>query len=46
VVPEAIDTAAGLQVLFVALGAKGYSETLLGKLGAGNWLDLLQRTIG
>lgn len=46
VVPEAIDSAAGLQVLFVALRDKGYSETLLGKLGAGNWLDLLQRTIG
>ncbi|MGM4887608.1 dipeptidase [Tardiphaga sp. 20_F10_N6_6] len=46
VVPEAIESAAGLQALFVALRDKGYSETLLGKLGARNWFDLLQRTIG
>ncbi|MFA6266015.1 MAG: dipeptidase [Pseudolabrys sp.] len=45
-VPEKIGSAAGLPVLFDALRAKGYSETLLTKLGAGNWLGLLERTIG
>jgi membrane dipeptidase len=44
--PEKIGSAAGLPVLFDALRAKGYSEPLLTKLGTGNWLDTLQRTIG
>ncbi|SFL91849.1 membrane dipeptidase [Bradyrhizobium sp. NFR13] len=44
-VPEKIGSVAGLQVLFSALRDKGYSESLLTKLGATNWLDLLQRTI-
>ena len=46
VVPEKIGSAAGLPVLFQALRHKGYSEPLLGKLGSGNWLSLLERTIG
>ena len=46
VVPEKIGSAAGLPVLMGALRDKGYSEPLLTKLGSGNWLDLLERTIG
>ena len=45
-VPEAIGSAAGLPVLIDALRAKGYSEPLLSKLGSGNWLNVLERTIG
>jgi membrane dipeptidase len=45
-VPEKIGSAAGLPVLFDALRAKGYSEPLLAKLGTGNWLSVLERTIG
>ncbi|MDO9413508.1 MAG: dipeptidase [Pseudolabrys sp.] len=44
-VPEKIGSAAGLQVLFDALRAKGYSDALLTKLGTGNWLSTLARTI-
>jgi len=46
VVPAAIGSAAGLPVLFDALRAHGYSEPLLTKIGASNWLDVLARTIG
>jgi membrane dipeptidase len=46
VVPEKIGSAAGLPVLFAALREQGYPEPLLSKLGASNWLDLLERTIG
>ena len=45
-VPQAIGSAAGLPVLFEALRAKGYSEALMNKIGTGNWLGLLRRTIG
>jgi membrane dipeptidase len=45
-VPEKIGSAAGLPVLFDALRAKGYSEPLLTKIGSGNWLNVLERTIG
>ena len=45
-VPEKIGSAAGLPALFDALRAKGYSEPLMNKLGSGNWLNLLERTIG
>ena len=45
-VPQAIGSAAGLPVLIDALRAKGYSEPLLSKLGSGNWLNVLERTIG
>ncbi|MDI1345066.1 MAG: dipeptidase [Pseudolabrys sp.] len=45
-VPEKIGSAAGLPVLIDALRAKGYSEPLLTRLGSGNWLDVLERTIG
>jgi membrane dipeptidase len=45
-VPEKIGSAAGLPVLIDALRGKGYSEALLMKIGTGNWLDLLARTIG
>jgi membrane dipeptidase len=46
VVPQAIGSAAGLPLLFDALRAKGYSDALVNKIGTGNWLALLQRTIG
>lgn len=46
VVPEKIGSAAGLPVLFQALRDKGYSESLLTKLGSANWLAVLARTIG
>lgn len=46
VVPEKIGSAAGLPVLFDALRAKGYSDALLNKIGSGNWLNVLERTIG
>jgi len=45
-VPETIGSAAGLPVLFEALRAKGYPEALLNKIGSGNWLTVLERTIG
>lgn len=45
-VPQTIGSAAGLPVLFDALRAKGYSEALMNKIGSGNWLNLLERTIG
>ena len=46
VVPAKIGSAAGLPVLIDALREKGYSRPLLKKLGTGNWLDVLKRTIG
>ncbi|RDV03778.1 dipeptidase [Undibacter mobilis] len=45
-VPQTIGSAAGLPVLFEALRAKGYSDTLLTKIASENWLNLLARTIG
>lgn len=45
-VPEKIGSAAGLPVLIEALRDKGYSQPLLTKLGSGNWLNVLERTIG
>lgn len=45
-VPEKIGSVAGLPVLFEALRAKGYPEALLTKIASGNWLALLERTIG
>lgn len=46
IVPETIGSAAGLPVLIDALRARGYSEALLNKIGSGNWLKVLERTIG
>ncbi|MBX9651973.1 MAG: dipeptidase [Xanthobacteraceae bacterium] len=46
VVPEAIGSAAGLQVLFEALRKRGYTDPLLRKIGSENWLAVLERTIG
>jgi membrane dipeptidase len=45
-IPAAIGTAAGLPALFNALSAHGYDRPLLDKLAHGNWLRLLERTIG
>ena len=45
-VPKKIGSAAGLPVLIDALRDKGYSAPLLSRLGSGNWLDVLERTIG
>lgn len=45
-IPAAIGSVAGLPVLIEALRAHGYDEALIGRLACGNWLDLLERTIG
>ena len=45
-VPAAIGSVAGVQVLFEALRAHGYDDPLLRKIGADNWLSLLERTWG
>jgi membrane dipeptidase len=45
-VPAEIGSAAGLPALIGALRQSGYSEPLLKKLGATNWLNVLERTIG
>lgn len=46
IVPEAVATAAQLPVLFQAFRDRGYSDELLNKLGSGNWLSVIERTIG
>jgi membrane dipeptidase len=45
-IPAAIGSAAGLPVLFEALSRHGYDRPLLERLAHGNWLSLLERTIG
>jgi membrane dipeptidase len=45
-VPAAIGDASGLPRLFEALEKSGYDRPLLEKLAHGNWLSLLERTIG
>ncbi|MDP3315517.1 MAG: membrane dipeptidase, partial [Devosia sp.] len=46
VIPTAIGSAAGLPRLFEALEQHGYDRPLLERLAHGNWLSLLERTIG
>jgi membrane dipeptidase len=46
IIPDAIGSAAGLPVLLEALSRHGYDRPLLEKLAHGNWLSLLERTIG
>ena len=46
VIPSEIGSAAGIQALFEVLRRHGFGEPLLNRLGTGNWLDLLARTIG
>jgi membrane dipeptidase len=46
VIPKTIGSAAGLPVLIEALAQHGYDRPLLEKLAHGNWLSLLERTIG
>lgn len=46
VIPTAIGSAAGLPRLFEALERHGYDRQLLERLAHGNWLSLLERTIG
>lgn len=46
VIPSAIGSAAGLPALIDALTRHGYDRPLLKKLAHGNWLSLLERTIG
>jgi membrane dipeptidase len=46
IIPAAIGSAAGLPLLFEALSRHGYDRPLLEKLANGNWLSLLERTIG
>lgn len=45
-IPTAIGSAARLPVLFEALARHGYDRPLLERLAHGNWLSLLERTIG
>jgi membrane dipeptidase len=45
-IPTAIGSAAGLPLLFEALSRHGYDRPLLERLAHGNWLSLLERTIG
>lgn len=45
-VPRALGDAAGLPSLVAAFRAAGYGEALIAKLCHGNWISLLQRTIG
>ena len=45
-VPAAIGDATGLPRLFEALERHGYDAPLLERLAHGNWLSLLERTIG
>ena len=46
VVPHALDSVANLQRLMDALRARGYDDALLHRIGSGNWLRVLERTIG
>ncbi len=45
-VPRDIASVAHLQRLMQALRTHGYDETLLARIGHGNWLRVLERTIG
>jgi membrane dipeptidase len=45
-IPAAIGDASGLPVLFVAMRKHGYDDALLTRIAHGNWLSLLERTIG
>ena len=44
--PQAIGSAAGLQVLVAAMRAAGYGDQLVARICHDNWLDLLRRVIG
>jgi membrane dipeptidase len=44
--PAAIGDITGVQKLLQALLDKGYGEELVGKIALGNWLSVLERTIG
>lgn len=45
-IPAAIGSVAGSQKLFEALRTHGYDDALLRKIGAENWLAVLERTWG
>jgi len=45
-IPAAIGSVAGLPALIDALKAHGYDDALVRRLACGNWLDLIERTIG
>jgi membrane dipeptidase len=45
-IPAAIGDVGGVQKLLQALLDKGYGEALVNKIAMGNWLSLLERTIG
>ncbi|WP_421760109.1 dipeptidase [Devosia sp.] len=45
-IPAAIGDASGLPVLFEAMRQHGYDDALLTRIAHGNWLSLLERTIG
>ena len=44
-IPAPIGSAAGLPLLFEALAKHGYDQALMDRIGYGNWLALLERTI-
>lgn len=46
VVPSAIGSVAGIGVLFEALSQHGYDDALLRRIGAENWLAVLERSWG
>lgn len=46
VVPEALTSCAGLPDLRRAMAAHGYDDALMAKLCHGNWLRVLERTLG
>ncbi|MBT9371669.1 dipeptidase [Rhizobium sp. CSW-27] len=45
-VPEALKDAAGLPLLMNALQARGFDREALQKVAHGNWLSVLERTLG
>jgi membrane dipeptidase len=45
-IPAEIGDVTGVPKLFEALLAKGYGEELVGKIALGNWLRMIERSIG
>ena len=45
-VPAEIGDVTGVQKLLQALLDKGYGEELVRKIALGNWLSMIERTIG
>lgn len=45
-VPRAMKDVAGLQVLIEGMRRAGYGEELIARIAHGNWLSVLERTLG